>query len=158
MSGHCEHAESEVRFKIASNGQKMVSRQCLRCGNSASSFLKKADWPEEIPPWDEELSERYWQSGEGKDWRRQLWLEKEERSADWWRRYHRYMESEEWRAVRRKVWQRENGLCQGCREVKGAHVHHLTYERLGEELLTDLVLYCEPCHEKAHGRKFARSA
>jgi 5-methylcytosine-specific restriction endonuclease McrA len=31
-------------------------------------------------------------------------------------------------------------------------VHHLTYERLGNELLIDLVSLCNGCHDQAHGK------
>ena len=157
MSKHCSHESSEVRFKIASNGQKMVSAQCLRCGGSAGSFLKKADWPAVIPEWDPDLSDRYWRE-EGQQWRDQYDAEREAESADFWTRHAEVMRSPEWREKCRKVWQRESGLCQGCREAKGAHVHHMTYARLGEELLTDLVLFCVPCHERYHGRSLRRSA
>lgn len=32
-------------------------------------------------------------------------------------------------------------------ETSRLHVHHRTYERLGEELPEDLVVLCEVCHE-----------
>lgn len=45
-----------------------------------------------------------------------------------------------------------DGGCRGCGTVDNLHVHHLTYERLGRELLTDLVTLCAGCHRKQHGR------
>lgn len=30
-------------------------------------------------------------------------------------------------------------------------VHHLTYERLGKETFSDLVVICDECHERLHG-------
>jgi hypothetical protein len=32
------------------------------------------------------------------------------------------------------------------------HVHHLTYERLGKELIEDVQIICRKCHHKEHGR------
>jgi hypothetical protein len=31
-----------------------------------------------------------------------------------------------------------------------SHVHHLNYQRLGDEMLFDLVALCEGCHQKLH--------
>ena len=33
------------------------------------------------------------------------------------------------------------------------HVHHLTYDRVGQEADSDLLVLCFQCHQKAHGRK-----
>lgn len=33
-------------------------------------------------------------------------------------------------------------------------MHHLTYERLGCEWLTDLVALCKDCHEQEHDDEF----
>lgn len=30
------------------------------------------------------------------------------------------------------------------------HVHHLTYERIGNELVSDLLVVCGECHEQIH--------
>jgi len=34
---------------------------------------------------------------------------------------------------------------------KGLEVHHLSYRRLGNELLSDLIVLCVGCHKKQHG-------
>ena len=39
--------------------------------------------------------------------------------------------------------------CQKCKE-QGTQIHHLTYERVGNEKLTDLVLLCDKCHMDVH--------
>lgn len=36
--------------------------------------------------------------------------------------------------------------CQGERRCEHVHVHHLTYERLGHERMSDLMILCGPCH------------
>lgn len=38
----------------------------------------------------------------------------------------------------------------GCDSRKGLSLHHWTYERVGNEELTDLVLVCEDCHKRIH--------
>lgn len=64
--------------------------------------------------------------------------------------YLAYLQSEKWKRKRDAVFQRENGLCQGCREEPIEHVHHLTYSHCGDELLHQLVGFCGTCHNKSH--------
>lgn len=71
----------------------------------------------------------------------------------WRARYEEHMQSPEWARIRQEVIERANGLCETC-YAPGAHVHHLTYDRLGSEELEDLELLCRPCHWKEHGRVF----
>jgi len=67
-------------------------------------------------------------------------------------RYLEYLKSEDWDRKRRLVLKRANHNCEGCgSESIGLEVHHLNYDRKGNELLTDLVAYCGACHDLAHG-------
>ena len=59
----------------------------------------------------------------------------------------KYMASRAWRLKRREVIKRAGNLCERCHLAKIANVHHLTYERLGAELLEDLLGLCRECHE-----------
>jgi replicative DNA helicase len=68
------------------------------------------------------------------------------------KRYHEYLLSPEWMALRRKVLDRCGGLCEGCREERVTQVHHLTYAHVRNELLFELVGLCDACHERAHRR------
>jgi hypothetical protein len=42
--------------------------------------------------------------------------------------------------------------CQGCGKQgdNSLDVHHLTYERMGDELDEDLAVMCRTCHEAEH--------
>ena len=64
--------------------------------------------------------------------------------------YSDYIESEEWKAVRRKRMSIDGYQCQMCGTAKNLEVHHLTYERLGHEDMDDLITLCHKCHEKVH--------
>jgi len=46
-------------------------------------------------------------------------------------------------------------VCRECgNETHGVlDVHHLTYERLGNESMADLAIVCRPCHEKITQRE-----
>jgi len=68
-------------------------------------------------------------------------------------RYHEYLSSEKWLQIREAVISRSNGACERCGS-KAEHVHHKTYENLGNEKLQDLEALCLPCHHQEHGRVF----
>jgi hypothetical protein len=74
-------------------------------------------------------------------------------NADWWAWYNDYLQSDDWKLKRRKVYDRCRGLCEGCRDRPVTQVHHLTYAHVGDELLYELVGLCDDCHEKAHERE-----
>lgn len=65
--------------------------------------------------------------------------------------YRAYMRSERWRALRRKVIERDGDRCKLCRRSRRKlEVHHLTYVRFGRERLEDLALICQRCHSTEH--------
>jgi len=66
-------------------------------------------------------------------------------------RYHEYLNSGEWKHLKGLKIKQAKCICEGCLEsYRVLEVHHLTYERIGMELLTDLAVYCIECHKKAH--------
>lgn len=66
--------------------------------------------------------------------------------------YHRYMASREWALKRQEIRARSAQKCERCKRREMTSVHHLTYERLGRELLSDLLAVCKPCHEWLSGK------
>ena len=62
--------------------------------------------------------------------------------------YHEYLKSDRWQHLRRSVLRRDNELC--ICGAKATEVHHKTYERLGNEPLSDLVSLCRNCHQNVH--------
>ncbi len=65
------------------------------------------------------------------------------------RRYERHLESEYWRELHSRVIVERGPGCEGC-GGPGWQLHHRTYKRLGQELLSDVTLYCGPCHAARH--------
>lgn len=65
--------------------------------------------------------------------------------------YAAYMASHEWADVKRRyrasLRPQDCGLCGTDEDLQ---IHHLTYERVGEEELADLVALCQPCHSMLH--------
>lgn len=80
--------------------------------------------------------------------------------------YAAYLESEEWKAKRLLVLERAGYRCEALRSFLGwrgeviyyrcanrrlLHVHHLTYDRVFDEPLEDLMALCPEDHDRAHG-------
>ncbi|MBP8124935.1 MAG: HNH endonuclease [Caldilineaceae bacterium] len=64
--------------------------------------------------------------------------------------YADYLQSTHWRRTRRKKIASVGSRCEQCGRRKALQVHHLTYERKGEELMTDLQVLCRACHKAVH--------
>lgn len=69
--------------------------------------------------------------------------------------YNSYINSAHWRRFRKKAIAHYGRICSSCTQtdLPECHVHHLTYERLGHELLEDVAIMCPACHNRKHGRK-----
>lgn len=67
-----------------------------------------------------------------------------------YKNYAEYLRSAHWASVKRAF--RESDMAQACicGEEENLDLHHKTYERIGAEVLTDLVLLCRGCHEAVH--------
>lgn len=67
-------------------------------------------------------------------------------------RYAKYMNSPEWAKKRAEYWAFYGYSCKAkdCEATKDLHVHHHTYDRLGNERLSDLVGLCVPHHDAVH--------
>ena len=64
-------------------------------------------------------------------------------------KYRAYLKSEEWAEKRDAVMERAGGICERCR-AEAREVHHITYERVFDEDLCDLLALCRRCHENEH--------
>jgi 5-methylcytosine-specific restriction endonuclease McrA len=79
--------------------------------------------------------------------------------------YDKYLETAHWQEFRKLILERQfqrlgRNECERCPPRKNSedgsgvelHVHHLTYERLGRELIEDVQIICRECHDREHGR------
>jgi 5-methylcytosine-specific restriction endonuclease McrA len=65
--------------------------------------------------------------------------------------YADYIKSPGWASKRRGKLFDANYKCEKCgSETQTLEVHHLTYERLGDERMSDLIVLCSYCHKVAH--------
>lgn len=69
--------------------------------------------------------------------------------------YPAYIRSDQWKLKRSEALLRAGYHCCICGTWRNLHVHHNTYARLGCELMTDLAVLCETCHDVYH--KHAKS-
>jgi 5-methylcytosine-specific restriction endonuclease McrA len=144
----CAHQRlSELRARSVANGSIQYRQQCLDCGRPVGNPVAKGlayDRNGGHPPssFDEVLlADRLAGLRERRE------AERAERRV--W--YNDYLQSEQWQERRRLVFKRANFLCEGCRRNRAIHVHHLSYEHVGDEFLWELVAICEACHDRAHG-------
>lgn len=141
----CDHSSREIRRKKVASGAWWYWSQCLRCG--AIERVKTADVPRGLTPplVDDNLRESFSRRQIADIQRRQIEVDAA-KQQEWWSWYSDYLQSPQWRALRRKVLARDKGRCQGCLEADATQVHHLTYDRVGNEMLFDLVAMCKNCH------------
>lgn len=64
--------------------------------------------------------------------------------------YQSYLHSEKWRELRAKKIKSCHFKCEGCGTNHGLQVHHLTYKRIFNERMNDLMVLCGDCHAKTH--------
>ncbi len=69
------------------------------------------------------------------------------------RRYDKYLLSHEWRKKKEKTHRRDGYRCVVCGHNVRRDTHHLTYERVFVEKISDLVTLCPGCHLEVHRGK-----
>jgi hypothetical protein len=157
MAADCQHKSRLVR-KQNSAGVWMFTYQCQACGEIDRAMTPSGGvWVprsavtldiEDIPVFDDALRNHVMQRAAAT-----VHAAREVEREEWWDRYDEYLSTYEWHQKRERVLRRDKYLCQGCLEHEAIHVHHLTYARLFNELLCDLVSLCGPCHQLCHPYK-----
>ena len=68
--------------------------------------------------------------------------------------YGRYTGSKSWKEKRKMRFKLSeyDGKCEVCFKKPAWSMHHLTYERVGNELMEDLQPICGTCHKTEHGK------
>ena len=62
--------------------------------------------------------------------------------------YQRYLQSQRWHTLARAVRMRAKGKCEICLRANGEECAHLTYDRIFNELITDLLWVCKKCYRE----------
>lgn len=151
----CAHSNRIVARKITTSGHLFLRLQCPDCGAALSARLPKAKAAEFVATgvpeglWNEQLALQH-----AVEWNRLSHpiIEKmnAERRNAWWSDYEVYLGSDIWKERAGSALKRAGYICERCKRRKAVHVHHLSYERVGEELPGDLQALCFQCHDQAH--------
>ena len=64
--------------------------------------------------------------------------------------YQEYLASDWWPYISELARKRDGHRCRKCASKRSLNVHHLTYERLGDEKVFDLITLCRQCHKLLH--------
>lgn len=147
----CAHTARELRLRIIEDGRPTYYRQCISCGNAgravgrgeARSELKGS----EAPAFDTELEPRWYARKQAAYVATYLAI-KPALEAE----YQAYLSSQPWYVKRDAAIQNANGVCECCESFPATQAHHITYERIGHELPSDLMAVCSFCHELIHGK------
>lgn len=169
MLERCSHPTTRVCYRMNAAQVRMWCRQCTVCGERVGDWLSRGH-PDVLnqvdpEPFDEvlqerERSQRYARAQEAyiqqqAEWRSRRDAEIQQRRAvlerEWQLKYEAYRRSPQWQELRRLVFQRAGGLCEGCGKQQAAQVHHLSYEHMGCEFLWELRAVCRSCHRRVHG-------
>ena len=155
----CEHPRRELRDRTVRGGSIQRTEQCLICGLAAGGAVRQ-EAGVSVPLWDEQLAERVHRDHLAT--RDRVFDAGLNRTAnletEGYADYQDYLRTDAWIKKRRIVLERDSSVCQSCLEAKAIEVHHLTYDRIFEEPLFDLVAVCGPCHVRLHRKKIAALA
>lgn len=75
----------------------------------------------------------------------------------WFDTYRRHLRSSKWRYLKARVVNSRGQKCERCGARFGLQLHHKTYQRLGDELPSDVELLCKPCHTRADLRRMRQN-
>lgn len=73
-------------------------------------------------------------------------------------KYKTYMGSAAWAKKKLEAINRAHCRCNRCGSWYYLEVHHKTYDRLGDELPSDLEVLCKSCHVIADGERAAQTS
>jgi 5-methylcytosine-specific restriction endonuclease McrA len=69
-------------------------------------------------------------------------------------KYLEYLRSDKWKKIAAKKRKGSKNKCQLCGNGKSIlHVHHVNYDHVYKERLSDLIVLCEKCHKKFHSKE-----
>lgn len=161
----CQHTRRAVRLRTYKSGHSAIVQQCTDCGKHIAD-IKKSLVPlwSDLPAFDEELepaaiaiaNQWYQRRSEAseharKEYRKDVAIRiaSGEIAIQDNSKFGTYYQSEQWANTRARILRRDDDTCQACKAMAEC-VHHIVYDRLGEENDLDLISLCHACHEKIH--------
>ncbi len=150
----CTHGRCAIVRTVNGGGQTIYNWFCRDCGCKLSSNIKGMAAREQ-KVFDVEIDSLASRSNVYKSQRQEaldalLRAAAERTQPENREAYDDYLRSDRWRKLRDKVLLRARHICEGCLDSPAAHVHHLTYQHIGEEFAFELRALCEACHHRCH--------
>jgi 5-methylcytosine-specific restriction endonuclease McrA len=73
-----------------------------------------------------------------------------------YKKYLKYLQSEQWKEIRSLMFGIYGEKCSLCDCKENLEIHHKTYKNLFKEKVTDLMILCQTCHFKEHKTKILK--
>ena len=138
----CDHEHTPIRVRTYVNGTTHYVPQCSKCGRQ-SQAIKKSEYAGVPSAFDEELNKRF----------RNYCQAVRRRFQDVFgfdhSVYERYLNSDEWLYKSMAKLDSAGNECEQCGGT-ASECHHLHYDTIGEESLSDLMALCHACHMEIH--------
>jgi hypothetical protein len=64
--------------------------------------------------------------------------------------YNNYLKSQEWYNLKNLALKYSNYKCSKCDASENLNIHHLNYNNIGNEEISDLITVCNSCHKEFH--------
>ncbi len=130
-----------------------IREQCLNCGGCINKAkpLPAKKFGDQIRGELSESREQEWWDNVHDEKQALVDLKKEYRyfnSPSF--KYNEYRSTDTWKQKRKLVHERDNNICQICKQEKSTEIHHLTYKNIYNEKLEDLIAICHTCHKTVH--------
>lgn len=154
----CEHNWIPILFKL-SNGGTQLRKYCTKCHDRDGNSLKQSDYDLNKIQLRDNLSYnnfiQEYRNSDIDEFNTFIKKLQTKQYFEYYNTYYKYINSENWKELRKKIITRDSGVCQIC-GAKGTNVHHLTYTHFMNEYLFELVLLCENCHLKEYHSEDAK--
>ena len=92
------------------------------------------------------------------DFGRTLYEKGEDIRERWKANYQAYLTSDAWKKKAEVAKLAAGFRCQVCNDSESIQVHHRTYEKIGDESPSDLIVLCDGCHSLFHASKKVTAA
>lgn len=150
----CNHPATRLVYKTFSNGSIHYYQQCTLCHEQVTDWIGKKELGNKILS---ALDEN--QDGNGVIFPKtleEMRAHKEHVKRVGSGKYQEYLKSKAWAKISRECLQRDKYTCRaklkGCIK-QASQAHHLTYDNVFHENLSDLISVCTPCHERITNEK-----
>lgn len=151
----CKNPDTILVIEHYGNNGKRLFNQCSNCGgafrNKTFSLKTHSEFIESefsITNFDNWTVKRF-------DEKADIDKEFENFRKSKFYKYHVYLKSDEWKIIRDKVVERDNGMCLYCKTNPAQEVHHKHYKTIYKEKIDDLESVCSDCHRAIHKSVFS---